>query len=343
MIEGLLLALVGAFPSPVPAASTAAPTDDYDKAVAEAEATFEAWGKSAKYAAHSAVDGRVLVWTSKAGKASKLKKTAERACKFFDKIAALPDAEVMKEFRPPVARTAVLFEVDDVKDLGALQEYIGSKVPYLQAWATSGDPGVGFVLEDPLASAWLGKVEKSKEWNAENELVHRLTQLLLLQRFGRMPQWLAQGLAWYVEFGVCQDIYCFPFRSGFVGRAEHKGWYAELSALMASRAERPLQMPELAEWSRGTYGEKHAGLAWAAGILLAKYYAAELPGVLAEFAHVRHVEGRTTHSDGSWETIPDYEVPTAKQLEILSRRLGVDFEAALDRFCRHPRAYVRPR
>jgi hypothetical protein len=170
-----------------------------------------------------------------------------------------------------------------------------------------------------------------------------LAQLLLNERHGRLPQWLALGLAWQLESTVCKSVYCFPYRSGFVGKTEHRGWAKELAAMIAARGEEPLAMEQLSGWTRGVWDDAHAALAWGAGAMLADHYDEELPRVLAALAALRDSEGRTTHADGSWEGIGNYEIPPEKQLAILDRELGVDFLVELARFCRLGRNYRRPR
>ena len=239
----------------------------------------------------------------------------------------------------------VLVQLEDPAGLGRIKAHLGAEYPYLAGWAASGERGVGFVLEQPLAAAWpreVPGVEKS-EWKPANELTNRLAQALLIQRAGRLPQWLTQGLAWHVELSVRRSIYCFPFRAGFVGKKEHKGWAKPLRALMAERGERPLAMRELTDWPRGTYDDRHAALAWGAGTLLAKYFPDALPGILADFEERTKAGGRITNADGSWEAVPDYEIPADEQLTILDARLEVRFLEELARFARQGRSYVRPR
>jgi hypothetical protein len=173
--------------------------------------------------------------------------------------------------------------------------------------------------------------------------VNRLARLLFIERYGRLPYWLSQGLAWELELRVCKDVYCFPFRTGFVSKKEHKTWPTRLTAVMKARGERPVTVDELVGWTRNTWNEERAMLSWGAAAMLAKHYDGELPRVLAAYAKLRAEEGRETNPDGSWQWIPDYEISAEKEKEILDRELGVDFAAELTRFARKPKGYRRPR
>jgi len=239
-------------------------------------------------------------------------------------------------------RSAVLFELAGPSSFSAVASFLGKKVGRLAGWAAKAPAGTGFLLEDPLAAGWLVSVPKVEVWEPDNELVNRLARLLTAERFGRQPQWLAQGLAWYVELEVCKDVYCFPFRTGFVSKKEHKSWPRKLAALMAARAEQPIEITELTGWRRNSWDENSATLSWGAVRMLAEHYREELPKVLAAFAELRNTEGRNVAEDGSWSWIPDYEVSAEGSLEVLDRELGVDFMAELKRYARRPNTYRRP-
>ena len=308
-----------------------------------AGATWEAWAAERREAGEAPAyvldpvgrTGVLLVRPSRRS-AGRAKKAVERACDAFDELVPPPaQAEL---------RTPVLLDLEDGASLGSAAAFLGRRHPYLAGWAAAAGEGVGFVLEDPLVAAWIQEVPGlGKEWSPENELVNRLAQLLLVQRHGRQPQWLALGLAWVVELDVCKDVYCFPHRTGFVGKREHAGWAATLRLLREARGERPFSIDDLAGWPRGTYDDERAALAWGAATLLARHFADSLPALLAELAAVRDRDGRVTHADGSWDPVQGYEVPPETQREVLDRVLGCDFLAELGRFAAQGRAYSRRR
>jgi hypothetical protein len=321
--------------------------DGYRQAAEQADAPWEEWADSKElsggieksYKSITAADHRVVIWYPKGTASGKLKRTAEKAVDALDKL--FPPKG--REQDAPPRRAAVLFPLAGPKTFESVTTHIGRTVPRLAGWAKTAPRGVGFLLEEPLVAGWLLTVPDREVFNSENELVNRLTRLVTIERYGRLPYWLGQGLAWQVELSVCKDVYCFPFRSGFVSKKEHKSWPKRLTATMAARGERPITIEELSGWSRNTWNEERAILAWGAVSMLAKHYEKELPGLLAAYARLRAKEGKKTEADGSWQWIPDYEISAEKELELLNRELGVDFLAELNDFARKPRGYVKPR
>ena len=319
---------------------------DHGPALGAAEEAWAPWlegegarGLEARYSSRKAAKGRVLVVVPKGTSASKLGKVSEKVVKRFDELFEEDERDLT---RTP-ARTAVLVSLAGPDSLASVTRFLASVEPRLSGWASSAAGGTGFALEDPLCAGWLEEVETSEVWSPENELVNRLTRLLTVERYGRQPHWLAQGLAWFVELEVCKDVYCFPFRTGFVSKKEHRSWPRRLGEVLAARGERPLEMELLAGWPRSSWNEESAVLSWGAVAMLAEHFPEELPQVLAAFRELRDTDGRDTKPDGSWTVIPDYEVPAAQQLEVLDRQLGVDFLTELDRWARKPKTYRRPR
>lgn len=319
---------------------------EYAAALEAAETTWEPWletdgakGLEARYASRAAAGDRVLVVTPKGTSASKLGKAAEKVVKRFDGLfeEGARDAGAL----PP--RTAVLVSLAGPQSLASVTRHLASVEPRLAGWAGAAAGGTGFALEEPLCAGWLEEVATSEVWSPENELVNRLTRLLTVERFGRQPHWLAQGLAWFVELEVCKDVYCFPFRTGFVSKKEHRSWPKRLGEVLVARGERPLTIEELAGWPRDSWDEQRAVLSWGAVAMLVEHYPEELPRVLHAFRRLRETDGRDTKADGSWTVIPDYEIPAARQLEVLDRELGVDFLLELGRCARKPNTYRRPR
>jgi len=305
------------------------------------EQALSAWlaEEGGEYVSTPVLDGRIHLVHARRRSSGALKKGVEKTCRIFDRLLPLDvDAD-------PDAPDPILVQLEDPAALGRLKTFLGREHAYLAGWAESGERGVGFVLEAPLIAGWLREVSgvKKSEWKPQNELTNRLVQALLIQRAGRLPQWLTQGLAWYVELEVKKSIYCFPFRAGFVGKKEHKGWQSALKAMMAESGERAPSMTELAGWPRGSYDDRHAALAWGAVTLLARYFPEALPLVVADFEERVRTGGRITHPDGSWESVPDYEIPPEEQRAILDERLGTSFLGELERFSRLGRSYVRPR
>lgn len=320
---------------------------DYDAALTQANTQWADWAKESltgrqvekAYSTMTVADDRLVIWYPKGTSKSKLKSFSVKTIAAFDKVFD----PGKRPADAPERRTAVLFPLSGPKSFTAITSRAAELVPRLSGWAQAAPRGVGFLLDEPLAGGWLLDVPDSEVWNGENELANRLTRLLTIERFGRQPHWLSQGLAWHVELTVCKDVYCFPFRTGFISKKEHKTWPRRLTDLMSARGETPVVANDLFGWQRNTWSAESAALAWGAVAMLAKHYEEEFPKALDAFRALRIKDGRQTQSDGSWTVIPDYEIPAEQAIEILDRELGVDFLAELDRYARKPKTYRRPR
>ena len=287
---------------------------DYSEAAATALESWSEWKEAQSsdkdltektYKPSKSKDGRVLVFAPRGTSASKLLKSSKKTVAVFDEL--FPPAS--REDAAPPVRTAVLFPIAGPKSFTSITAAAAKSVAGLQGWASAAPRGVGFLLEDPLAGGWLLEVPNSEVWNVENELVNRLARLLTIERYGRQPHWLSQGIAWRIEQDVCKDVYCFPYRNGFVSKKEHRSWSKRLPQVMTARGERPLAMADLHGWKRNTWDANSAALASGAVDMLAKHYETEFSRVLAAFAARRVRDGRATESDGSWTVIGDYEIP----------------------------------
>jgi|GEM_PF-2737201 len=291
------------------------------------------------YSTMEVADGRVWIAYPKGASKSKLKSGAAKTVAAFDELFD----PASREEGAPAPRTALLFPLAGRESFAAITTRAAELVPRLGGWAQAAPKGVGFLLDEPLVAGWLLHVPENEVWSVENELANRLARLLTIERFGRQPHWLAQGLAWQLEIEVCKDVYCFPYRQGFVSKKEHRSWPRRLPELMEARGERPLAAADLFGWPRNSWDEARAFLAWGAARLLAKHYPEELARILVAYRELREKDGRMTSTDGSWTVIPDYEIPADEGLAILDRETGVDFLAELERFTRKPKTYRRPR
>jgi hypothetical protein len=333
---------------PLLALAFAGPADNsYEVAIGAAQSTWEGWAKTKaggldavekSYKAQSSPDQRVLIWSPRGTSASKLMKTSKKSIKQFDDLFK----GQARSAGAPEKRVAVLFPIVGPKSFARITAQVGRAVPRLAGWGTGAVKGVGFLLEEPLSAGWLLKVPNSEVWNVENELVNRLARLLTIERFGRQPHWLAQGIAWHIEQKVCKDVYCFPYRNGFVSRKEHKSWSKRLPLVMAARGDRALSATDLHGWTRDSWNADSAVLASGAVDMLAKHYSAELPKVLDAFMGLRNKDGRTTEADGSWQVIPNYEIPADQEQQILNESLGHNFLEQFERYARAPKRYRRP-
>lgn len=229
--------------------------------------------------------------------------------------------------RAPGTGTLVLCVVRTPKDHAPLLARLAELSPYLAGWAKTSTPAPGFALEEPLAGAVVLGLPANKEWNADNELVHRAAELAFHRRFGRQPYWMVQGFAWHVEMELCRGIYCFPYREGFVWATEHTGWRARFAKLWRDKPAPSLA--DLATLRRGQFEPNGALCAWAALAYLSDRHGVALAGALHELHELWDKNSRRDLGGGAWERLPTYELPLAEQQRILESRLAPDLGPAI--------------
>jgi hypothetical protein len=224
----------------------------------------------------------------------------------------------------PDKETAVMIVLDNEKDYASAIEMLSTSESYLKEWSVEAKKNLGFVLEEPLAGAYVENASGQEEWNPDHELVNRTTQLLCLRRFGQQPNWIVQGLAWEGEMAFDGSLYCFPYRSEFVGVGEHTAWPTDLRNAFKARADKPLKMDEVAKWERGRWDVNAAKVAWGLVHFAAAQHSGQLSPTLEELRQFRNVDDKKTKPDGTWERVKGYEISAENQLSILKKHLGPD-------------------
>jgi len=196
---------------------------------------------------------------------------------------------------------------------------------WLAAWADEiGGESYGLALPEPLVGAWLIEAPENEEWDPRNELVHRLAQLLVMDRGGRVPYWMLVGTAWNVELEVRGGIYCFPYRYGFVGIGEHGGWAPALRSRFTGRDAPEVDAAVLCALQRGTYVDRDAAAAWGGMRFLIEEHAADLPALMADLDRAWRQGALEVAEDGSWRSLPLWQWPLETQADLLRRHLGRD-------------------
>lgn len=220
----------------------------------------------------------------------------------------------------------VLIELRGPEGLPDLLTHIEESHPYLEQWARGAAGYSGFTLSRPLVGAWVAAGDGLEEWSPNNELVNRLTRLLLVERYGRQPRWLDLGLAWQAEMSIMDSVYCFPARAGFVHIEEHVDWNRALRRLHKDRT-RAFSLSEVTSMPRGTFSGDAMRRSWGVAEFLVKRHAASIRPLLSDLAEDRLVHGRTYRSDGTWQLIVDYEPSATTQEALLHELIG---EGTLD-------------
>ena len=224
---------------------------------------------------------------------------------------------------PLDTETCVLFVLKNEEDHDHLVEALGEMQDYLAGWVATGKEQLGFVHQRPLVAGFVEGAAGLEEWDPDNELVHRVTQLLHVRRFSaQQPYWLSQGLAWHLENELRGTIYCFPYRSEFVWATEHTGWDRELQRRFKGRSDQPLHPDEFMAWRRGSYDAEAAHVTFGIAGFLARFHADRLPELCESLRLFTLENGRRDLGGGSWELIPGYEMPAEEQVRLMQELFG---------------------
>lgn len=312
--------------------------DEVGEAAQASLDTWLPWIETHDFHAVLSADQSTLLVLPKKSLVAKREKLVEEVLERFNELA--PRLEVLaEEARPnrptqeiPAAalaslpggdvKTAVLVELMGPQLSDELGEYLAQIHSDLRGWASTSL--LGGVLSDvpPLSVTVDG--DGQEEYEAENEVVHRLVRTLLARRFGLLPYTVQSGLAWALEAELCGDHYCFPFRNEFIFETEHGAWAADLKARYRSRRKEPLTAGELFEFERGTFELEAAQAAFGFGRYLIEERTADLPEVLDALR--REWAGTVIRVEGSnWDYQPDREVAPQRVAEVCAEVLGQDF------------------
>lgn len=312
--------------------------DEVGKAARASLDLWLPWIESHDFYAVLSADQSTLLVLPKKSLVSKREKLLENVLERFNELA--PQLESLTdEARPnwpgqdlPAAaleslpggdqETAVLVELMGPKLSDELGEYLAQIHTDLRGWASTSLLG-GVVSDVPPLSVTVDG-DGQEEYEAENEVVHRLVRTLLARRFGLLPYAVQSGLAWALEEELCGDHYCFPFRDDFIFETEHGAWSADLKARYRSRRKEPLTAEELFEFERGTFDLEPAQAAFG----FARYLIEERPEDLPQLLDALRREWASTviRVNGSnWEYQPDQEIAPLRVAEVCAEILGQDF------------------
>lgn len=320
--------------------------EEMPEVVAETVVSWAAWGAPKGYRLDIDDDGRVILMTMGDSTPEKDLELVAKTTEMFDELLPAPERSAedlaVREVEwgaaqlVPDRNPVVLVRVKEPGHYDSLLDQMASTQSYLSAWVSSARGQTGFVSQATQAGAWLEAppgLEIGQVWRSENELVHRLTQLLLYRRFGMQPNWFKVSLAWNLEQGVLRSIYSFPGRNEFVGIGEHSGWEPELKRQFKKRKKEPLTFDEFAGWKQGRWDMESAQISWGLMSFLAKHRPEALSAIAEDIRKFHKEHSIITHPDGTWEIVPGYEVPEDVQEAIVRRHAGEDYlEEASDFF-----------
>ncbi len=299
-----------------------------------------AWAESQGYSLTLDPSGRVLLASERGGKKVKkelglVKETLELVDSWIPEPVEFPKlwqkengAQESQEWGwlgdPLREAIPIVFILKKGAHLESLLGSLAQTAPAIQPMLRGAGALSGFTLPTPLVTAYLESGAILEEYSTQHELVHRLTHLLMLQRAGRIPQWLLSGLCWEAEWGLGDGIWCFPWRDEFVFTVEHVAW-PRLARDHAKAVGRKgiLGAEDLFALQRRRFVRKDAVLAFGAASFLARKHTEHLSTFLRELAADR---ARGTYQDLGeyWNLDPSYTTSTERQLEILQGLVGED-------------------
>ncbi|MFT7486035.1 MAG: hypothetical protein ACI9F9_001888 [Candidatus Paceibacteria bacterium] len=225
---------------------------------------------------------------------------------------------------PVDTETCVMFVVHNEKDYGTLVDALGEMEDYLKPWAATAKTRTGFVHEKPLVGAYIANAVGQEEWDPENELVHRIAQMLFVRRFASIqPYWLAQGFSWYLENEIRRSIYCFPYRSEFVFATEHTGWDNALRNAFNDR-DKPLTPIEFTSWKRGKYEGDVAKVSYGLVGYIARYHPDAFTPFLEAMRLYALENSKEDLGNGSWGRNADYALSNTDQAKFMREYFGND-------------------
>lgn len=297
-----------------------------DPAARAAVASWMPWARERSYTMSLSEDGRVLLLMRAGnGSVTSAEHLVARTQGYLEKLLGVPgeDADVAG----PEAKIAVLIQASTQDDYRSLIELACERESYLRPWSQAAKDLSGFTLAQPLWSSWLAAAEDLEEYDPQNELVNRLTQLILLQRFDRFPYWLQIGMAWQAESELKGNIFCFPYRNEFVSACEHNAWQQDLRQRFAKVDA--LDFTPLAEFKRGSFDPDSARMSWGAAKFLAERHPDRLATILSDFEELYREKGIVHHPDGTWTLVPDYQPSVEDELAVLQRAVGEEFLSQL--------------
>ncbi|MFT7671196.1 MAG: hypothetical protein ACI8X5_003913 [Planctomycetota bacterium] len=218
---------------------------------------------------------------------------------------------------PVDTETCVMFVVHDEKDYSTLVDTLVEKQDYLAEWAKTGKTQTGFVHERPLVAAYIENASGMEEWDPDNEVVHRVAQMLFVRRFSsQQPYWLVQGTSWYIEMKLRKAIYVYPYRDEFVFATEHTAWDSDLTNTFNDREEDPVRPEEFTAWNHGSYQGGPARLSYGLVGFIARYHPDAFGQFLEDLRLFAMEDNRVELGNGDWERASGYVISSENQMRL---------------------------
>jgi len=101
-----------------------------------------------------------------------------------------------------------------------------------------------------------------ERWETANQAIHQAIHPMVTARYGQLPYWAEEAIAWDMEEEVTGSLWSFCGYRGFIFDADHKGWGGKARAGVTSPAD--LKLADVFEY-RGEPISRRAGGAGGGG------------------------------------------------------------------------------
>ena len=175
---------------------------------------------------------------------------------------------------------------------------------------------------DRFVSVFVEEPEDVTRWSSGNALTHHLTQALLAERFGRLPEWFCEGLACHMEQELTGRLSALPHRPKNLERTTADGWTRELKERFKKEKNLPVNLVALARFRSLTWEE--TTLAEATGLVafLATHHTENLPGFTADLAMHVDIVCSKVQTDGSVNPLEGTYLTQNTQGTLLATHFG---------------------
>lgn len=175
---------------------------------------------------------------------------------------------------------------------------------------------------DLFVSVFVEEPEGVTRWSSGNALTHHLTQALLAERFGRLPEWFCEGLACHMEQELTGRLSALPHRPKDLGRTTADGWSRELKARFKKDKDQPVNLVALARFRSLTWEETTLSEATGLVAFLATHHSDSFAPFTADLAMNVDIVCSGVQTDGSVNPLEGTYLTQTTQGELLASHFG---------------------
>lgn len=190
----------------------------------------------------------------------------------------------------------------------AANPFLADHVANLKASLVSGT-----VIESPLVGVVIQEPEESDEYLPHHELVKKEVELLLFKRFGPLPFFVEEGVAWCFEWGEFGELRTFTGRTEFIGKDDpaYGGWSHARDVLFQAgrgfRFESDVDvMKRLRKWRSDEYRDDLAAASFALTRCLLEHHGDQSSEILARWGAATCEQRGRLAADGGWRLDPEF-------------------------------------